>query len=144
MRFWDSSALVPLVIEEERSAECRALRRTDRVIVVWALTRTEIVSAIRRLTREAKLDAAGASTALRRMEALARSWAEIDALDIVRERSERLLAAHVLTAADALQLGAALIQVRDRPKGRAFVTADARLAVAADAEGFDVVVPQGG
>jgi uncharacterized protein len=143
MRFWDSSALVPLVVEEERSAHCRSLRRADRAVVVWALTRTELVSATRRLAREARLDAVGASAALRRMEILARSWTEIDALGIVRERAERLLAVHVLTAADALQLGAALIQVRDRPKGRAFVTADDRLALAADAEGFDVIVPQG-
>jgi predicted nucleic acid-binding protein len=106
------------------------------------LTRTELVSATRRLVRETRLDAAGASSALRRMEALARSWTEIDALALVRERSERLLAVHALTAADALQLGAALIQVRDRPKGRAFVTADDRLALAAEAEGFDVLVPQ--
>jgi predicted nucleic acid-binding protein len=111
-------------------------------MIVWALTRTELVSATRRLVRETRLDAAGASSALRRMEALARSWTEIDALALVRERSERLLAVHALTAADALQLGAALIQVRDRPKGRAFVTADDRLALAAEAEGFDVLVPQ--
>jgi predicted nucleic acid-binding protein len=143
MRFWDSSALLPLVVEEDRSVACRALRRTDRSIVVWALTRTELVSAIRRLAREARLRAADVPTVLRRMEAIARSWTEIDALGLVRERSERLLAAHALTAADSLQLGAALIQVRDRPKGRAFVTADDRLAVAADAEGFDVIVPEG-
>jgi hypothetical protein len=48
----------------------------------------------------------------------------------------------LLAAADALQLGAALIQVRDRSKGRAFVTADDRLGLAAEAEGFDVIVPQ--
>jgi predicted nucleic acid-binding protein len=52
-----------------------------------------------------------------------------------------LLAVHPLTAADALQLGAALILVRDRPKGRAFVTADDRLAAAAEAEGFEVILP---
>ena len=141
MRFWDSSALIPLVVEEERSVACRTLRRADRGIVVWALTRTELVSATRRLAREAKLAPSDVTVVLRRMEALARTWTEIDALGIVRERSERLLAAHVLTAADALQLGAALTQVRDRPKGRAFVTADDRLAAAAEAEGFDVIVP---
>jgi len=44
MRFWDSSALVPLIVEEERSSRCRVLRRADRTMVVWALSRTELVS----------------------------------------------------------------------------------------------------
>ena len=80
-------------------------------------------------------------TVLHRLESIARSWTEIDALGMVRDRSERLLAAHTLTAAAALQLGAALIQVRDRPRGRSFVTADDLLGRAAAAEGFDVIVP---
>ena len=144
MRFWDSSALLPLLVEEKRSKACRALRRADRGIVVWALTRTELVSATRRLERERMLDAADVAVVLDRLETLARGWTEIEALGMVRERSERLLATHALTAADALQLGTALIQVRDRPKGRAFVTADDRLAVAAEAEGFDVILPKEG
>ena len=28
MTFWDSSALLPLVVEENRSSSCRTLRRT--------------------------------------------------------------------------------------------------------------------
>jgi uncharacterized protein len=142
MKFWDSSALLPLMVEEKRSGACRALRRTDRGIVVWALTRIELVSATRRLAREQLIDSDDVAVVLGRLEKIARTWTEIDALGIVRERSERLLASHALTAADALQLGAALIQVRDRPKGRAFVTADDRLASAAEAEGFDVIVPR--
>ncbi|MET0593919.1 MAG: type II toxin-antitoxin system VapC family toxin [Polyangiaceae bacterium] len=132
------------MVEEERSASCRALRRADREIVVWSLTRIEIVSAIRRLARQAKLEAADVAHVLRRLEALARSWTEIDAVSIVRDRAERLLAVHPLPAADSMQLGAALILVRDRPKGRVFVTADERLALAADAEGFEVIVPDSG
>jgi hypothetical protein len=68
-------------------------------------------------------------------------WTEITALDVVRERAERALAVHALSAADATQLGAALVAVKDRPRRRSFVTADPRLATAAEAEGFDVVVP---
>jgi predicted nucleic acid-binding protein len=129
------------MVEEGRSAACRTLRRTDRVTVVWALTRVELVSAVRRLVRESLLEASDVPSALRRMETMARAWTEIDEVRIVRERSERLLGAHALAMADALQLGAALVQVRDRPKGRAFVAADDRLARAAAAEGFDVIVP---
>ena len=143
MRFWDSSAILPLMVEEERSAACRTLRHADRDIIVWALTRTELVSATRRLAREKRLASTDVAAVLLRLEALARVWTEIDALTLVRERSERLLAVHPLTADDSLQLGAALIQVRDRPRGRAFVTADDRLATAAEAEGFEVIVPRG-
>jgi hypothetical protein len=65
----------------------------------------------------------------------------VDALDATRERAERALGVHALTAADALQLGAALLAVRDRPKRRQFVTADDGLERAASAEGFDVIIP---
>ncbi|HEX7669678.1 MAG TPA: type II toxin-antitoxin system VapC family toxin [Polyangiaceae bacterium] len=143
MRFWDSSALLPLVVEEERSVACRSLHRADRVTVVWVLTRTELTSAVRRLGRETKLVKAEVPLVLRRIERLAKSWTEVDAVGLVRDRAERLLGAHTLTAADALQLGAALVLVRDRPKGKVFVCADDRLILAAEAEGFDVVVPSG-
>jgi predicted nucleic acid-binding protein len=141
VRFWDSSAVVPLVVEEERSAACRSLRRADRSMVVWALSRTEVTSAVHRLRREGRLDKAAVPMALGRLERLARGWAEVDAWDHARERAERLLAVHALTAADAMQLGAALISVRDLPKRRIFVTADARLADAAATEGFSVLAP---
>jgi len=49
VRYWDTSALVPLVIEESSSQACRDLLREDRSIAVWALTRTEMVSADRLL-----------------------------------------------------------------------------------------------
>ena len=141
MRFWDSSAIVPLIVEEQRSQACRALRRADRSMIVWMLSRTEIVSALHRLRREGYLDKKEVPTALRRLDRLSRTWAEVEAAEPTRERAERALAVHALSAADALQLGAALLVVRDRPRHRPFVTADARLAEAAAAEGFDVVVP---
>lgn len=141
MRFWDSSALVPLVVEEERSVACRLLWRTDRAVVVWTISRTEVVSAVHRVARAGRLEKHEIPHALRRLDRLARGWTEVDAVEVVRERAERLLAVHPLSAADAMQLGAALVAVRDRPKGRALVTADDRLGDAAQAEGFDVLVP---
>jgi predicted nucleic acid-binding protein len=143
MRFWDSSALVPLVVEEARSRACRTLWRSDRAILVWTLSHTEIVSALHRLAREGMLERRELPGALRRLDRLARVWAEVDALEPVRERAERALAVHALAAADALQLGAALVATRDRPKRKALVTADERLQAAAQAEGFDVLVPGG-
>ena len=141
MRFWDSSALVPLVLEEPASVACRRALRVDPVMAVWALTRTEMVSAIRRRERAGDLDAADVATALGRIESRAARWTEVDALEHVRQRAERLLGVHALRAADALQLGAALAVFDDRPRGRLFLTRDADLAGAAGREGFSVMVP---
>ena len=54
------------------------------------------------------MEQAGAVLAIRRLDALAAHWIEVDGLDAVRARAERILAVHPLRAADALQLAAAL------------------------------------
>ncbi len=110
-------------------------------MVVWVLTRTEVLSALHRLVREGHLRKSDLALAVRRLDTLSNTWTEVDAVEPTRERAERALGVHVLTAADAMQLGAALVAARDRPKRRVFVTADERLADAARAEGFDVVLP---
>lgn len=139
MRFWDSSAIVPLLVEEPASARCRGLVRADPRIVVWLLTRTECVSALRRQVREGDLSERDVAVAEKRLEKLARRWAEVEAVLPVREVAERLLRVHALRAADALQLGAALLFVAQRPRGRQFVVIDDGLATAAEREGFDVI-----
>jgi uncharacterized protein len=141
VRFWDSSALVPLVLEEPASAACRRALRVDSGMAVWALTRTEVVSAIRRRERAGDLDPAGVAAALGRLEARSDRWTEVDAIEPVRERAERLLAIHALRAADALQLAAALALFDDRPRGRFFLTRDVDLAACASREGFSAIVP---
>jgi uncharacterized protein len=141
VRFWDSSALMPLVLEEPASIACRRALRADSGMAVWALTRTEVVSAIRRRERDADLDTPGVVAALARLEARAGRWTEVNAIEPVRDRAERLLAVHTLRAADALQLAAALAVFDGRPRGRLFLTRDAGLATAAGREGFSVIVP---
>jgi hypothetical protein len=141
VRFWDTSALVPLILEEPASRACRRELRADSGMVVWILTRVEVVSAIRRLVRENALTAAEATTALRRLEERAVRWTEVEAVADARLRAERLLGVHPLRAADALQLGAALTFFSDVPRGRVFLTRDGELAAAAAREGFTVVEP---
>src|SRR5437762_3384111 len=101
----------------------------------------ELVSAIRRRERDGDLDTADVAAALARLEARAGRWTEVNAIDPVRDRAERLLAVHALRAADALQLAAALALFDDRPRGRSFLTRNAELAAAAGREGFSVIVP---
>jgi predicted nucleic acid-binding protein len=140
VRFWDTSALVSLVAEEPRSAACRRLLKDKAGVVVWALTRTEMTSAVWQRARSGDLTSTNVTRALARIEAMSRTWDEIADLELVRDRAERLLAQHALRAADALQLAAALVLTRDRPRGRDFVTADGALALAAAAEGFRVLI----
>ena len=139
MRFWDSSAIVPLVCREPESARCRAWLREDPVLLVWALAVTEVVSALARRRREGTLAQTRFAEARRRLGALELAWSEVSAWDAVRARARRLLETHAFTAADALHLGAALVVVEERTAGVGFVTFDRRLAAAADREGFDVL-----
>ncbi|HET6280139.1 MAG TPA: type II toxin-antitoxin system VapC family toxin [Polyangia bacterium] len=141
VRFWDTSALIPLVVEEGRSSACRRLFRDKADLVVWALTRTEMTSAVWRRAREGDLASGQVPRALARIAALSSRWSEITDIDLVRDRAERLLGQHALRAADALQLGAALVLTRERPRGRDLVTVDGELARAAANEGFRVLVP---
>jgi predicted nucleic acid-binding protein len=143
VRFWDTSALVPLVVEEATSASCRHILRKKAEIGTWALTRTEMVSAVWRRSREGDLGTSDVRRAVSRIDGLAAAWTEVTDLDLVRDRAERLLAVHVLRAADALQLAAALVLVDERTRGRDFVVVDGGLADAATAEGFNVIIPRG-
>jgi hypothetical protein len=141
MRFWDTSALAALVVEYPISNACRTLYRADPAIAIWTLTRTELVSVAQRLAREGVLNEEDTVRVLGRIELLVARATEITALEAVRDRAERALGLHALRAADALQLGAALVLVRDRPKNRPFVVEDLRLAQAARREGFQVICP---
>ena len=87
MRFWDSSAIVPLLVREPSSPRSKALLREDPV------------------------------------------------------SPRGLLRVHVLRAADALQLAAAILAAGGRPSTLGFVCFDERLATAARKEGFEVVGP---
>jgi len=57
----------------------------------------------------------------------------------VKQNAARLLRAHPLRAADALQLGAALLWANGKPAHKILHTFDQRLAEAGTREGFRVV-----
>ena len=138
MKFWDSSALVPLFAAERRTRAVQALYGRDPEVVVWWGTQVECASAIARLERDGALSLSDAAESFSRLDALAPSWMQIDPSDEIRESARRFLRVHPLRAADALQLAAALIWCEEQPHGEGFVTLDARLGEAAAAEGFVV------
>lgn len=140
MRYWDASALVPLVVAEPATERLRGLARRDD-LVTWCLSTVEISSAIERRARDGSLAADDRRAALDALGELAASWTEITAVSAVRERACRLLAVHALRGADALQLAAALVATADRPSGHEFVCTDARLNAAAAREGYRLALP---
>ena len=144
MRFWDSSAVVPLLMAESTSAAVLREYELDPEVVAWWATEAECVSALARLERDGNLTAASMGDALRRLGALAKAWREVQPVTAVRTTAIRLLRVHPLRTADALQLGAAIAAAEDHPAVLPLVTLDDRLAQAAEREGFEVISPDEG
>ena len=139
MRFWDSSALIPIVVREGRSPLVETLATDDPEMIVWWASPVECGSAVHRLRRE------GVFTPTQAAQVLAGLTTVLDAANAVQPGDEvcakalRLLGVHPLRAADAFQLAAALLWTRERPGGRDFVCLDERLRTAAAIEGFQVL-----
>ena len=139
MKFWDSSAIVPLLLAEAATPRVQAIAAKDPSILVWWATEVECASALARLEREGGIDARGAAHAFERMGQLAGGWYEVEPSDSVREAAVRFLRVHQLRAADALQLAAGFVASERRPSTLELVTLDERLATAARKEGFVVL-----
>lgn len=139
MRFWDTSGLAPLLLEERHSSPAVAALRADRAVAVWWATPVECLSAIARAEREGRLQADEAIDAVAALRLLQGGWSEIDATSRVREIAERLVRTHPLRSADACQLAAAIVASEESPATLPFVTLDDRLATAAVREGFTVL-----
>jgi hypothetical protein len=140
--YWDTSAVIPLTINEPATAAVRAMLGEDAAMAVWWGTRVECVSALARRQRDGGIAASAARDARRIVKALAGEWTEVVPTELVRNRAERLLAVHTIRAADALQLAAALVWARDDPAGNTFVCLDERLRDAAAREGFQLLPAQ--
>lgn len=138
MRFWDSSAVTPLLLEESDSRIREAQLAEDCELLVWYGTRADIESALNLRRRDGSLAAEPERIARRRLALLEDSWAEVEPTRAVRDRSLRLLRTQALRAADAFQLAAALAACSEQPQGFFFYTGDTRLREAAEMEGFTV------
>jgi uncharacterized protein len=139
MKFWDSSAIVPLCVEEDATDRLLALVDKDPEVAIWWATPVECASALARLEREQALTSAEAAEAFRRLDLLARSWFEIEPHDELREVARRLLRVHPLRAGAALQLAAAYLAAERRPPTLEVITLDDRLRQAGLKEGFRVL-----
>lgn len=139
MRFWDTSAVVPLLVSQPASPETDAWIAEDGAIALCTLTPVEVVSAIRRLLREGTISEPIARKAEDRADELLRASHVVIDLEAIKAQAKRMLRLHPLRAADALQLGSALEWAGGRPFQRVFHTFDDRLGLAARREGFRVI-----
>ncbi len=137
--FWDSSALVPLLLAENSSTVLVALLTQDPEPALWWAGPVECASALQRRHREGALSDVALQRALRRLEALVEDLDCVAPTDPLRQRALRTLAVHPLRAADGLQLAAALVWAEESPIGQGFVCLDDRLRQAAQREGFTVL-----
>ncbi len=139
MRFWDSSALLGLVIQEKESHKLDLLSQSDPDISVWWGTRVEGASAVSRLEREGKLESKEVEQSLHELIEMIQAGNEIQPSETIRTNAVRILRMHPIRAADALQLAAAFQASEGHPPSLEFVCLDARLSLAAAKEGFQVL-----
>jgi len=138
MKFWDSSAMVPLVVDEEETDYCLKTLSIDQEMLIWCLSKVEVISALCRLVREKSLTEAEFQKAKKRLNDLIERAHEVKVIQKVRDRALRLLEVHPLRAADACQLASALVATQEEPDRLAVVCFDQSLMKAAIKEGFVV------
>ena len=99
--FWDTSALVPLCVQQQPSTAVRALLKQYEIAVWWA-TSVEMRSAFERLLRMGQLTQAEHAAAGMRLEKLRRGWRELQSMEALRTQAEAFLMSYPLKAADGL------------------------------------------
>ncbi len=138
MKFWDSSAIVPLVVNEKETDYCLKTLSHDQEMLIWCLSRLEVMSALCRQVRDKTLSDTEFQKAKTRMNDLIERAYEVKAIEKVKQRALRLLEVHPLRAADACQLASALVASQEDPGRLTIVCFDQRLMKAAIKEGFVV------
>jgi predicted nucleic acid-binding protein len=140
--FWDSSAIVPLLVAEAQSDAMTRILAGDTEPVIWWATPLECQSAVQRRHRVEPFKPAHLTAYTDRLRQFVHHADTVAPTDDVRRRAARLLAVHPLRAADALQLAAALVWAEEQPHGEMFVSLDQRLREAAGREGFSLIPPE--
>lgn len=139
MRFWDTSALVPVLIDGPATPAARSSLAEDRSVVVWWGTSVECMAAAARAARDGRIDPGRLAGVVRDLGEWRADWIEVGPTAPLRLVAERLVRTHPLRSADALQLAAAIAAAEGSPTTLPFVTRDSRLAEAASLEGFPVL-----
>jgi len=137
--FWDSSAIVPLLVNEPKTQEAHQFLQDDRTMMVWCITYLEATSALNRRLRSDGIHFGHFRAGEERLKKLAASWDQILFSDRLTQLAVRILRTHPLRTADALQLAAALIAGGNDPSQINFLCYDDRLNEAAAREGLTLM-----
>lgn len=135
--YWDSSALVPLCVPQRQTIRATAIYENCQVVAWWG-TEVEMVSGLARLQRMGEISPSQFLDGRRLAKDIVGAWTSADSPTSIADEACRLLERFQLRAADALQLAVALEVCEHRPRGHVFVTADRKLADAAEKSGFSV------
>ncbi|MGH9293060.1 MAG: type II toxin-antitoxin system VapC family toxin [Acidimicrobiales bacterium] len=138
MRFWDSSAVVPLLVEQDATVTMERRLAQDGGMAAWWATPIECSSALARLERAGVLAFDEMEVAASRLDAMAEAWDEVQPSEPVRRAALRLLRVHPLRAADAMQAAAAIVMAEHDPSSLEVVCLDGRLTETLRREGFRV------
>ena len=134
--FWDSSALVPLCIDQPATVKILGLYRSFDLVVWWSAP-IEVASALSRLVRMRQISSDDVAKARKIAARLEDSWYVVQPSETVRAKAVQMVGLYDLRAADSLQLAAALEWCEGKPQGRPFFTLDERLRDAAVLAGFE-------
>jgi predicted nucleic acid-binding protein len=143
VRFWDASALFPLLVEESCTPTARSLLKADETVYVWWGTLIECAAALARRLREGGLDAEQYRRAMKALVTASDGWRGVAPEESMREDAVRFVRSYPIRAGDALQLAAGFSWARRRPGGHEFVCLDRKLREAAQNEGFAVLPANG-
>ncbi len=135
LAFWDSSALIPLCVQQVQTQRSETLFAKYGVTVWWS-TQIEIISGLTRLLRMKEIDETEFVDGKQVAQAMAMIWIAIKPSANIEREARILLELYPLRAADALQLAAALEWCDGNPKGCVFLSFDQRLREAAGMAGF--------
>lgn len=102
MKFWDTSALVPLYVHEPNTSVVRELLAADSSIIVWWGTHTECISALMRQVRTGSITSPEERACRHVLHTLAQSWSEIQPSDALRSMAERVWYVRGLNGLDTL------------------------------------------
>jgi uncharacterized protein len=141
MKFWDSSAIVPLCIDEPNSDIAVKILSEDIAMAVWWGSFIECYSSFARIRRDGILSLEEEGQVRRTLSVLSLAWIEIEPSEDIKNIAARLLLNHPLRAADTLQLAAAIVWADKSVNDHPFVCLDAKLREAAIREGF-LVLPK--
>lgn len=136
--FFDTSAIVPLLIQQPFSTKAKQLfRKYQKPVLAWT-TPIEVQSALSRLLREGNLNTKGYQLAMERFTHIEANKIEVLPTTKLRELAMEVLRQYDLRAADAIQLASALLWCNEKPNSKPFITFDDRLADATSKAGFAV------